>query len=87
MVSTTADDFTKIDNFLTDVLGKLEIFRGFEEHFKPSVSKSWSQLYDALASYYIYVINFVLITAKHYRISSISMYLSVFFWCCILLIR
>lgn len=73
MVSTTADDFGKIDTFLTDILEKLVIFRGFEEHFKPTTSKSWRHLYDALASFYVDVIDFVLITAKHYRSSSISM--------------
>lgn len=83
MVSTTADDFGKIDTFLKDMLGNLETFRGFEEHFQPSASKSWSHLYDALVCFYIDVINFVLITAKHYRSSTISMNHPLFIFCCL----
>lgn len=83
MVSTTADGLGEINHFLTDILGKLEIFRGFEEHFKPSTSRSWSHLHDARASFYIDVINFVLITAKHYRSSSISILLRLLFFFCV----
>lgn len=81
MISTTTDDFGKIDSFLTDMLAKLDIFRGFEEHFKPSASQSWQHLYDALASFYVDVIEFLLITAKHYRSSTISMPLELFLSC------
>lgn len=75
MVSSAADDFGKIGGFLSDMLGKLEIFRGFEEHFKPAPNKSWDHLYDALANFYIDVIDFTLVAAKYYRRGAFSTHL------------
>ncbi|KAL0634818.1 hypothetical protein Q9L58_006251 [Maublancomyces gigas] len=67
MVKLTSDEFSKIDTALSDMLRQLELFRKFEEHFKPSASKSWDHLYDALGMLYIDVIDFTLIAAKRYR--------------------
>lgn len=72
MVKLAADEFGKIDTALCDMLGQLELFRGFEEHFKPSASKSWAHLYGALGSFYVDVIDFTLIAAKRYRTGTMS---------------
>lgn len=72
MVKLTSDEFSKIDTALSDMLGQLELFRRFEEHFKPAVSKSWDHLYDALGRFYIDVIDFTLIAAKRYRTGTLG---------------
>lgn len=73
MVTTAAHEFDKIDSSLSDILGKLKLFRGYEDHFKPSASKSWDHLYNALANFYVDVIDFTLISAKRYRTGTMSM--------------
>lgn len=68
-----ADEASKIDGFLQDMLGKLKLFQEIESHFKPSPRKSWDLLYSALTNFYISVIDFTLVTAKHYRSNISSM--------------
>lgn len=56
------------------MLEKLQLFEEVEQHFRTSNSSCWwDLLYNALANVYVDVINFMLVTAKHYRSSTISM--------------
>lgn len=67
LVMSVAEEAGKIDGFLKDVLEKLNHFQQLEDHFKSCARQSWDHLYNALANFYVDVINFTLITAKHYR--------------------
>lgn len=69
---SVADEAGKIEGFLKDVLDKLNLFQGVEDHFKSCGSGSWDLLYTALTNFYVDVINFTLITAKHYRARTYS---------------
>lgn len=70
---SVADEAWKIQGFLRDILQTLVLFQEIEANFKPSPGNSWGDLYDALAYFYADVIDFALMTAKHYRSSIFGM--------------
>lgn len=69
---SAADEAGKIDGFLKDILDKLKLFQELEAHFKSASADSWGLLYDALTNFYVDVIDFTLIAAKHYRSNTFS---------------
>lgn len=75
LVMSVADEAAKIEGFLKDVLEKLNLFQQLEDHFLSCGSQSWDHLHNALANFYVDVINFTLITAKHYRSRTYSRWL------------
>lgn len=66
-------EFEKIAEFLKDMLKTLELFQKVVSRFEPSRARSWDHLYNALEFFYVDVIDFALITVKHYRTSATSM--------------
>lgn len=72
---SVADEAAKIEGFLKDVLEKLNLFQQLEDHFMSYGSQSWDHLHNALAKFYVDVINFTLVTAKHYRSRTYSRWL------------
>lgn len=73
---SAADEAGKIEGFLKDMLEKLNLFQQLEAHFQSSSAESWRLLYSALTDFYVDVIDFTLITAKHYRSNIFSRWLN-----------
>lgn len=85
MVIAKTGEFEKIEEFLKDMLKTLELFQQVVSRFEPSRARSWDHLYNALEFFYVDVIDFALITVKHYRTSPTSMSTQLGFLCMLIL--